>query len=457
MTQNFRGGSMERSELSKIIYENGIVGAGGAGFPTHVKLSNKAEVIILNCCECEPLLRVDRQIAAIYSEEILKAMELVVDTIGAEIGFIALKSSYKNAVSALGTFIEKYPKLQIKIVDEVYPAGDEVILIYDTIGKVVPEGGLPIDVGAIVINTETILNIYNSVFLNKSVTEKYVTITGAVKKPVTLRVPIGISVKKLIEYAADANIENYKIIMGGPMTGRIVEENTPITKTTKAIIVLPEDHPIILKRLSKTSAKLKIAMSVCSQCQMCTDLCPRHSLGHSIKPNKVMNALANGVTSDIEAYTSTMLCCECGLCEMYSCYQGLSPSSLIKELKGKLREMGVKNPHKSRPERADSMREFRKVPMKRLISRLSLTEYDVAAPIEDMSTEVFKVCIALKQHVGADSVPIVEIGNKVSKGQLVAEVKSGYLGANIHASIDGVVSSIDSNGITIEARGGNNG
>lgn len=448
------GDYMNINELRALIFENGIVGAGGAGFPTHMKLSDKIDTVILNCCECEPLLRVDRQLLSIYAAEILEALSLMMEAVNADKGIVALKASYKGAVNAVNSIIERFPKLSIKIMDEIYPAGDEVVLVYEAMGKIVPEGGIPIEVGAAVINTETALNIYNAVFSNSPVTDKYVTVTGAVNTPVTLKVPIGTRIKKLVELAGGPSIEKYEIIMGGPMTGRIVGVDSVVNKTTKSIIILPEDHPVILKRHIKTSVNLKRAMSVCSQCQMCSDLCPRHLLGHSIKPHKVMNALANGLTSDIEAYTSTMLCSECGLCEMYSCYQGLSPRSLIGELKGKLRNKGIKNPHRNRPEEALPMREARKVPMERLISRLALTVYDVPAPINEENLEVYSVNIPLKQHVGVATVPVVSIGDKVSKGQLIGNIEEGKLGAKLHSSIDGVVSEIDSISITIEARGG---
>jgi Na+-translocating ferredoxin:NAD+ oxidoreductase RnfC subunit len=444
---------MNINEIKTLIFENGIVGAGGAGFPTHVKLSDKIDTIILNCCECEPLLRVDRQLLSIYTEEILEAVALIVDTVNADKGIIALKASYRDAVTALNNIIERFPKLSLKIVEEVYPAGDEVVLVYEITGKIVPEGGIPIDVGAAVINTETALNIYKAIFLNTPVTDKYVTVTGAVNNPITLKVPVGTKISKLIKRAGESSVEKFEIIMGGPMTGKIVGMDAVVSKTTKSIIVLPEDHPVILKRHIKTSISLKRAMSVCSQCQMCTDLCPRNLLGHSIRPHKVMNAIANGVTSDINAFTSAMLCSECGLCEMYSCYQGLSPKSLIGELKSKLRSKGVKNPHKVRPEKAHPMREARKVPMERLIARLSLTAYNAEAPINEEKLQVYSVNIPLKQHVGVAAAPVVKVGDKVSKGQLIGNIEEGKLGAKLHASIDGIISAIDSISITIEARG----
>jgi Na+-translocating ferredoxin:NAD+ oxidoreductase RnfC subunit len=442
---------MDLDTLKKLIFEKGIVGAGGAGFPTHMKISQKAEVVILNSCECEPLLKVDKQLLSEFTEEILKSLSVIVETLEAKEGIVALKNTYKEAISALEANIERFPKLRIKVMEDVYPAGDELVLVYEAAGRIVPEGGIPLDVNVMVLNTETALNIYNAVFLDLPVTDTFVTVAGAVKKPITLKVPIGTSAAKLLSFAGGASVENYKLVMGGPMTGRIIEKKAVVTKTTKAIIVLPEDHPVILKKQANTSLSMKRVMAVCSQCQVCTDLCPRNLLGHSIKPHKVMNALANNLSTDVEAFTSTMLCSECGLCEMYSCYQGLSPKTLIGEVKNKLRKNGVKNPHKNHPAQTNIMRDYRKVPKERLIARLGLTKYNVEAHLEAEALMIYRVEISLSQHIGSPAVPVVKVGDRLLKGQLIGEVEEGKLGARIHASISGQVSAINSS-IVIEGR-----
>lgn len=444
---------MDLKELKALIYEKGIVGAGGAGFPTHMKLSDNIEVVIVNSCECEPLLKVDKNLASRYAENILKALSLVVETVGAREGIMALKNTYKTAIKAIEAEIEPFPNLHIKKMEDVYPAGDEVVLVYETTGRIIPEGGLPKDVNAVVINTETMLNIYNAVFLDAPVTHTYVTVTGEVNTPSTLRVPIGCSVGRLLELAGGVSTESYEIIMGGPMTGKLIDEQAAVTKTTKAVIVLPKEHPVILKKKMSTAVNMKRAMSVCSQCQMCTDLCPRALIGHSIKPHKIMNALANGISSDLQTYLSSLVCSECGLCEAYSCHQSLSPRKLIGELKGKLRENGIKNIVINKPYSVNKMREMRKVPKDRLIARLSLTAYNVEGYLDERELDVQKVKVSLKQHIGVEAVPVVKVGDKVVRGQLIADIEEGQLGAKIHASIDGTVSSLGDNSITIAARG----
>ena len=164
---------MEKSFID-LIKDAGIIGAGGAGFPTHVKLNAKVETVIVNGAECEPLLMVDQQLMDKKADEILYALNKVVDETNSNVGIIALKGKYKNAINSLNSKIKDYPKLQLFILENFYPAGDEQVLVYEVTKKIVPEGGIPLNVGVIVINVETLLNVYNAIN-GIPVTEKYLT------------------------------------------------------------------------------------------------------------------------------------------------------------------------------------------------------------------------------------------------------------------------------------------
>ena len=146
---------MDKKTLSDLLKDNGIVGAGGAGFPTYAKIDDRAKTVILNCCECEPLLRLHRQLLERNARDILDAFELVRVTVGAEEGVVGLKKVYKKTIEALNGVIGEYPRLRVKTLDDVYPMGDEVVLIYEVTGKVVRPGGLPIESGVSVFNVET--------------------------------------------------------------------------------------------------------------------------------------------------------------------------------------------------------------------------------------------------------------------------------------------------------------
>lgn len=439
---------MEISEMKEALFNGGVVGAGGAGFPTHAKLSDQADTIILNCAECEPLIKVDRQLMIDYVNDVLSGMQMLVDTLGANEGIIAIKKSYLSSIEAVNSCIADYKKLKLHILPDIYPAGDEVVLIYETTKKVVKQGEIPITVGCIVVNVETVLNIYKKITKGENVITKFVTVAGLVNNPITVEVPIGITVKKLIDMAGGFLEEDFVMIMGGPMTGKICSVYDVVTKTTKAILVLPTSCPPVTKRQSTTRSNLKAAMSACSQCSMCTSLCPRNLLGSSIKPHEFMRAIANGITYNVDPFMNTFFCVSCGLCEMYSCHQGLSPRRLLEEYKGGLRAKGVKPPKKPNGP-VDRLREERKVPEHRLINRLGLAKFDIPAPLTKCNTDIKEVKLLLQQSIGAACIANVKVGDKVIKGQMIAQPAKGALGACLHASISGTISTVKDNFVMI--------
>ncbi|AOT71341.1 4Fe-4S dicluster domain-containing protein [Geosporobacter ferrireducens] len=437
-------------DLVSIAREAGIVGAGGAGFPTHVKINAKVEYILVNGAECEPLLRVDQQLLAAKTDEILKALNLLVQSTSAQKGIIALKGKYKDAVKQLEASVNAYEKLEVFTLDNFYPAGDEQVTVYEVFKRIVPEGGIPLDVGVIVINVETLLNLYHALS-EKPVVEKYLTVTGAVKSPKTIKIPIGISIKEAIALAGGATVDTFKVIDGGPMMGKVIKDiHGPITKTTKGLIVLPEEHPLLKAKSRDVQSMLRNARTACMHCSLCTEVCPRNLLGHTLNPDRLMRLASYNSTCSTETKASeAFLCCECGLCE-YACVMDLQPWKLNSFLKGELGKAGVKNPNHKRPEKTHPFREYKKFPVKKLVSRLGLQHYDVEAPLDEaVKIEPVFVNILLRQHIGAPSTPVVNKGDSVTKGQLIADVVDGKLGAKIHASINGVVESLDTDKIVI--------
>lgn len=443
--------SMNINELGRIMRENGIVGAGGAGFPSYAKLNEKADTIILNCAECEPLLKLHRQVLEKYAFEIMTALTAVKEATQAERVIIAVKPAYKGAVDAVKANLSSFKDITIGYLPEVYPAGDEVITIYETTGRVVAPGAIPISVGCIVYNVETMLNLYFAMTADKPVTSKYITIAGEVKKPVTLKVPLGMTVNELVELAGGVTVNDPVFISGGPMTGRICNGYDVITKTSNAILVMPKNHYIVLKRSQSTKVNVKRAMASCCQCQMCTDLCPRHLLGHPITPHMFMRSVSSGTAQDIKPLLDTMFCSACGLCEMYSCGQGLSPRTLIGEYKGALRKNGVPVPKDAVLKPVAPYRNERRVPMERLTARIGLTRYDVPAPMIDEEVEAKSVKIQLTQHIGAPAKAFVAVGDKVVAGQPIGGTDDDKLGVKIHATISGTVTDVNDKFVTIKA------
>ncbi len=437
-------------KLKQIMRDNGIVGAGGAGFPSYAKLDKKVDTIILNCAECEPLLRLHRQLLEKKSHEIMTALDIIAKTIGAKDVFIALKKAYKDAIHAVESEIGSFNNIKLATLDEVYPAGDEVILIYEVTGRVVNPGALPLSVGVNVFNVETIYNVYRALN-NEPVTEKYVTVTGEVKNPQTFIVPIGTKMSTLVEMAGGQTVKDAEYIMGGPMMGGLGSLNSYVTKTSNAVIVLPAEHYVVLRKKAKSNIGIKRAMASCSQCHYCSDLCPRHLLGHPVQPHKFMRAVSNHDTADTKPYIDAMFCSGCGLCEMYSCHQGLSPRSLIANFKAEMRKNGIAAPKGLEAQPVASNRSFKRVPIERLTSRIGLEKYDVAAPISQVKINPETVCIMMSQHVGAPALPIVKSGDKVVIGQVVGKVPDDKLGTDVHASINGTVKEVTDKYIVIEA------
>ncbi len=439
---------MDIRELSRVMQESGIVGAGGAGFPSYAKLNEKTETLILNCAECEPLLKLHRQLLEKYAAEITAAFYQIGQTVGAKEMIIGIKKSYTKTIDALNAVLDEYPGVRLGLLDEVYPAGDEVVLIYEVTKKVVKPGGLPIDCGVAVFNVETVYNVYRAVEKNIPVVDKLVSVVGEVEHPVTVRVPIGTSIEETVRLAGAVTHPDTVYFIGGPMMGWIGSGSQPVTKTTNAVLVLPQDHLIVQKKRRKASIDLKRAAASCCQCTMCTDLCPRNRLGHPIMPHLFMRAAAFQDMQEPGIFVNSLFCSSCGLCEMYSCMQGLSPRSLLADYKAGLRANGLKPP-KVEPAMVGEEREYRKVPMARLMARLNLVQYNKKAPLLDEVAAVSKVKLLLSQHIGAPASASVHVGDTVQTGQMIAHPAQG-LSVGIHASIDGVVSAVTQKYIIIE-------
>lgn len=256
---------MDIKELQKIIQENGVVGAGGAGFPTYVKIDERANTILMNCAECEPLLKLHRQLLEKHAYEIMKTFHMIAETVGAKEAIIGVKKSYKDTVAALNQYIGDFPEMRLALLEEVYPMGDEIVLIYEATGRVVRPGGLPIEEGVAVFNVETIYNIYRAVEKKQPVTDKLVSVVAEVEHPVTVRVPLGTPLSEVVALAGKTTTKDAVYFVGGPMMGNIGTGSQPVTKTTNAVLVLPNDHTIVQKKIRKSSIDLKRAASICCQ------------------------------------------------------------------------------------------------------------------------------------------------------------------------------------------------
>lgn len=429
----------------------GAIGAGGAGFPTHVKLNASPEYLIVNGAECEPLLRVDQLLGLQYASELLATLEMLRAEVGAKLAIYGLKEKYHDTVDALNAAASNYPNIKIKTLRNTYPAGDEQVLVYETIGRVVPEGGIPIAVGAVVLNVETLYNIARAME-DTPVTRKFLTVGGAVASPGTARFPIGITVREAIDYCGGPIISDFVVIDGGPMMGKTTRPDAPITKTTKGLLVLPADHPWALAKDKDIERMMRVAKISCCHCMLCTEVCPRYLLGHQLHPDKLMRLASYNTTAERDAAaTEAFLCCECGLCEL-ACIMDLQPWKLNRELKQRFAALGIKNPHHKAPEKPLRFRDHKLYPVPKLTRRIAMKAYDVPAPMMgEYDAAIKRVTLPLKQSLGAPSMPVVAVGDTVNSGDLVAEIPEKALGSRLHTPISGRVTQAGDGKIIIEA------
>lgn len=442
---------MKMDGIAKI-REAGVIGAGGAGFPTYVKLQAKADYILMNAAECEPLLRVDQQLAVEETADVIEGFACARELVQAPVGIIGIKKKHAKAITLLQAEIEKrnlQDVIRVQEIADVYPAGDEQVLVYELTGRVVPEVGIPIQVGCVVVNVETSINIARAL-RDIPVTEKYVTVAGDVPNPITMKVPVGIPIREVLKAAGIVDMTNYGVIDGGPMMGNVLPDlDGAITKKNKGFVVLKKDHYLIRKKTAPFEKVQKINKSACAQCRICTDMCPRFLLGHNMQPHKMMRALSYELAGDLESKSSAQLCSQCNLCELFSCPMGMYPRRSNVYFKTKLAEEKIKYQPQNKVFEPRTARTARQVSTKRLIQHLNLKSFDLAAPLKEIEWKAEKYCFYLSQHVGAKAEPVVTVGSAVTKGQIIAKSPENALGTVLHTSIDGVVEEINEKYIVV--------
>jgi Na+-translocating ferredoxin:NAD+ oxidoreductase RnfC subunit len=433
------------------IFEAGVVGAGGAGFPTHIKLSGKADTLLINAAECEPLLHKDKEVLREYLEAVIEGMAVGMNLTGAQKAIVGIKEKYHDVIDLLRA---KLPaNMEVAELRDAYPAGDEFILVYDVLGRAIPPGGIPLNVGAVVMNVETAVNVAAS--KTRPVTEKFLTVAGAVVNPITLRVPLGVTLADCVAAAGGPTIADANYIVGGVMMGYLEENhNALVEKTTGGIILLPDDHVIVRRRRTDWTQIARIGRAACDQCSFCTELCPRWLLGHPIEPHRAMRSLGFNQVGEANVI-GTQFCCECNLCSLYSCPEDLDPKNVCTQNKRRLaaEKRRYENPPFN-PKRPELHSANRKAPMIRLMTKLGLRQFRNVGPLKDELLPARKVGIKLKQHIGAPCEAVVQVGQSVAKGQPVGRppMTNGKpaMGVPVHASIDGAVTAIDNGVVWIE-------
>lgn len=433
-----------------IIAEAGVVGCGGAGFPTHVKLKGQFECLIVNGAECEPLLWTDRYLMRNKAPELVTAVSAIKSELQIPRAVFALKHHYMDESAALRAAIQRLnADIEICEMESFYPAGDEQTIVYEVTGRMVPPAGLPSEVGCVVDNVATIYAAYEAM-QGTPFTHKYLTMAGEVRKPTILRVPVGTSFHRCIELAGGTLTDRFFVVAGGPMMGQNVPyeavDNAVVTKTTSGILVLPENGYHATRHAVDIRHMINRAKAACIQCNQCTQLCPRHMLGHPLQPHRIMRKLATGVDIrnllDDPDIRNAQLCCECGICEVYACPMGLQPRKINAMAKRELGAAGIKYQRTEDHWEVNPNRDARKAPTEKVASRVGVHKYynhEIRALLCD---EPKSVTIPLKMHIGAPAAPVVAEGDVVNVGDIIARPLLGAMGAVIHASISGRVKSV---------------
>jgi Na+-translocating ferredoxin:NAD+ oxidoreductase RnfC subunit len=426
----------------------GVVGAGGGGFPTHVKLNAKVETIIANGAECEPLLHKDAVIMEENARELVRGMELAMEATGAKDGIVGIKGKKKHAVEAV-TEACKGSRVRVQLLGDYYPAGDEYDLVYNVTGKLIPPGGIPLNIGALVNNVETFVNIA-AANDDKPLTHKMLTIAGAVKSPVTMKVPIGTTYRECVKYAGGLTTNDPILVIGGLMMGQHTDNlDAPVTKTSTGVVILPRDHHVIERKLKPNKVQAKIGKSACDQCRYCTEYCPRFLLGYAVEPHQVMRTLAFTGTG-AEYYNQwASMCCSCGLCTLYACPEELYPKEACDDAKAAMKKAQVKwtGPMNPKPH---PMGDGRRVPIKTLTKKLHVQDYDLPAPLITDEISPDRLVLPLKQSAGTACLAKVKSGERVKAGQIIGEPAPNALGAILHAPMAGVIRDVNNEQIILE-------
>jgi Na+-translocating ferredoxin:NAD+ oxidoreductase RnfC subunit len=372
-----------------------------------------------------------------FAPGIVAGMESMMDATGAKTGKFGIKTKNTEAIEAVRGQLDS-GRIEMVTLGDFYPSGDEYELVYSATGRLIPPAGIPLQVGCVVNNVETLYNV-SLAERGTPVTEKFLSICGAVKAPKSLWVPVGMTFRDLIAAAGGATVNDFGIFVSGIMMGTLTfDQDDAVTKTTGGLILLPRDHYLMTRRTRSQQEMNHIGKSACDQCSYCTEFCPRYLLGYEVQPHKVMRSLGFTATgADIWNQWSE-LCCACGLCTLYACPEDLYPKEACDQGKHDQHAAGLKFAQQ-RPVEVHPMKEYRRVPLAQLRRRLQVEEYERETPFAEVHCRPAAVRIKMRQHTGQAAAPDVKEGQKLKKGHLVGRVEDSKLGAHVHASIDGTV------------------
>lgn len=439
-------------QIVEKIRNAGVVGAGGAGLPTHIKADAAVDTVLVNGASCEPLLLSDPHLMETETDTLLKGLETMLDCTGATKGIVCLKSKHAKALEAVKAALSKRAsgRLDFFELDDFYPAGDEHVLVNEVLGRTVPERGIPLQVGAVVANVETLCNVARAMD-DVPVTHRLLTVAGEIRRPMIVKVPVGTPVMDILAFAGGPTVANWKVVDGGPMMGQVLTDvdRASVKKTTSGLLVLPPEHTVVAGKIMDPAKVRRITNTVCCQCSLCTDLCPRRLLGHSLHPHKLMRVPESQTLASPVA-REALLCSECGICEKFACPMLISPREVNAQIKQRLMKEGLRWESSGTPPAPSPFRKSHHVPSKRLLQRLNLIQYDTHPGYAGEFTPPL-LRVSMRQHLGTPANCLVVAGNKVNRGDPIGEIPENTMSARIHAGISGTVESVTDGVVTIRA------
>jgi electron transport complex protein RnfC len=322
-TSSFNEEKYSVEQICTAIREGGLVGMGGAGFPTRVKIEpnprQPKETLIINGCECEPYITCDYRIMLEWTNQIIAGIKLARKATGCPEVFIGIEDNKPQAIEVISEALRNSGSDDIKVVavKTKYPQGGERQLIKAILNKTVPTGGIPPMIGVVVLNVATVAAIAETVVCNWPLTHRVITVTGeAIARPGNYYMPIGLSVSEIIDFCGGVTQKSAKVVIGGPMMGiAIADLTTPTSKTTGAITVLTAEQ---IGR-----AKFDGYQTPCIRCGRCLEVCPEH-----LMPTKIAHAVKNNLWDVAESYYISA-CTECGCCS-YVCPAKIEVAGYIK-------------------------------------------------------------------------------------------------------------------------------
>ena len=306
--QEARLEDLTKEEILNRIKEGGVVGMGGAGFPTHVKLApkdpSKIEFILVNGAECEPYITSDYRRMIEEPEKVVKGLQVILTLFDSAKGYICIEDNKPDCIAKMKELVKDIDRIEVKEMMTKYPQGGERTLIYAATGREINSSMLPADVGCVVDNVETVISVYKAVILGRPVNSRVVTVTGdGIKEPKNLLVLAGTDMSELVDAAGGLKGKIAKAISGGPMMGfALYDLHVPCTKTTSAFLFLEHD----------AVSEAQEIQTACINCGRCVSVCPGHVL-----PARLAKLAERGDMAGFEALDG-MECCECGCCS-YIC------------------------------------------------------------------------------------------------------------------------------------------